>query len=65
MGITLEDHGQDLTESCAIWIEQGSEARSILASGRIGISRGTEAPWRFFEGGNRHVSAHRRGSPVG
>lgn len=64
MGITLEDHGQDLTSSANLWIEQGALVRGVLAGGRIGISRGTEAPWRFFIGESVYVSAHRRGSPV-
>ncbi|MDP9470434.1 MAG: DNA-3-methyladenine glycosylase [Chloroflexota bacterium] len=64
MGITLDDHGHDLIASTTIWIEQGAGIGLVLASGRIGISQGTEAPWRFFAGGSRYVSAHRRGSPV-
>ena len=64
MGIGLEDHGLDLVSGNRIWIEQGRPGQSIVASARIGITRGTEALWRFFEGDSRYVSAHRKGSPV-
>ena len=62
-GISLEDHGIDLTRSAVLRIT-GMEAGSrppILASTRIGISRAKELPWRFFEADNPFVSAHRRG----
>jgi DNA-3-methyladenine glycosylase len=64
MGITLDDHGVDLTLSERIWIAAGPPPASVSASGRIGVSRGGEAPWRFFETGSPFVSAHRRGVPL-
>jgi len=63
-GIMLSDHGTDLTSSDRIWIERGRPPRRIKAGERIGISRSTEHPWRYFDAESRHVSAHRRGSDV-
>ena len=66
LGISLEDHGIDLTRSDMLRITpRGDGSRPpILASARIGISKATELPWRFFEAGNPFVSAHRRGTAV-
>ena len=56
MGITLDDHGLDLITSDRLWLEPGPPPAAIAASGRIGISRGTEHQWRFFEAGSAYVS---------
>lgn len=56
MGITLDDHGVDLITSDRLWLEPGPPPAAIAASGRIGISRGTEHQWRFFEAGSAYVS---------
>ena len=56
MGITLDDHGVDLITSDRLWLEPGPPPVAIAASGRIGISRGTEHQWRFFEAGSAYVS---------
>ena len=64
LGIGLDDHGTDLATSGWLWIAPGAAPASISAGGRIGVSRGSEVPWRFFETGSRHVSAHRRGEPA-
>jgi DNA-3-methyladenine glycosylase len=61
LGIGLGDHGLDVTESERIWFIPAQGAVPISVSGRIGISRAVEAPWRFFETGNVYVSVHRRG----
>ena len=65
LGITLADHGTDLVTSDRLWLEPGPPPAAISAGGRIGISRGTEQPWRFFATGSRYASAHRRGDPLG
>jgi DNA-3-methyladenine glycosylase len=64
LGIGLDLHGTDLVTSPRLWIAPGTPARAVSTSGRIGISRGHEHPWRYWISGNPHVSAHRRGVPL-
>lgn len=64
LGISLHMQGTDLVTSELLWISPGEQAREISSSGRIGISRATEQPWRFWVTGNPHVSAHRRAIPL-
>ncbi len=60
LGIDLDLHGTDLVTSKRLWIAPGETVAEISVSGRIGISRGQEHPWRFWASGNPHVSANRR-----
>ena len=63
LGIGLDLHGIDLVTSERLWIAPGELVREISTSGRIGISRGQEHPWRYWISRNPHVSVHRRGAP--
>lgn len=56
-------HTLDLTSSDAVWIAPGDQPSNIAIGERIGITKSPELPLRFFESGNRYVSAHRRGVP--
>jgi DNA-3-methyladenine glycosylase len=64
LGIQLNWHGDDLVTSDRLWIAPGPPVSQIAVSSRIGISRGLEHQWRFWESGNPYVSAHRRGTPL-
>ena len=64
LGIGLDDHGTDLVASAQLWIAPGTAPTAISAGVRIGITRGTDVPWRFFETGSPYVSVHRRGEPL-
>ncbi len=66
LGITLDDHDVDLTQHgpLSIHYSVGGDPPEIHVSGRIGISRAVDAPWRYFQARNGFVSAHRRGAPL-
>jgi DNA-3-methyladenine glycosylase len=63
MGITLDLQGADLATSERLWISAGERVAEVSVSGRIGITRAVDDPWRYWATGNPHVSAHRRGVP--
>ena len=46
----------DLFASESLWLEPGVLEGPILSGPRIGIRKAGEFPWRFWVGGNRHVS---------
>jgi DNA-3-methyladenine glycosylase len=66
LGIDGSLNGASLTDG-PIRIHRGAPVpdADVRASGRIGISRGVEAPWRFYVAGSASVSARSvRGGPL-
>ena len=60
-GIDAAHNGSDITASSGLSIrDDGWVPSHITATQRIGISRGTERPWRWYVTGNPHVSGGRR-----
>ena len=55
LGVTGAHHGSDLCSSARRCFVAGG-AVSVVADGRIGISRAQELPWRFSLAGNPFVS---------
>ena len=56
--ITREDNGVSLTDGPIRILEDGNyNPRPVASSVRIGIKKGLERPWRFFEKGNPSVSS--------
>lgn len=62
--ITLLDDGRDLTTDPDFFIADGPPCAMVLTSTRIGLTKATEFPWRFFDGTSPSVSAYRRGAKV-
>ena len=56
LGVDLDYDGQDLT-SGSLTISEGVDApQRIVQTTRIGITRGTELPWRYLIDGDQNVS---------
>ena len=49
-------NGEDMVKSERLWVVRGEPPARIVASPRIGISKGRERRWRFFIQGNAFVS---------
>ena len=73
LGVQLSLDGSDLTDGALHLTPGEPPERDIISTTRIGISRGTELPWRYLVEGEKDVSVPpkqicerglRRGGPV-
>ena len=55
LGVDIAHDGRDLTEG-PLTLVPGEEPGEIVATTRIGISRGVDLPWRYLAPGERDVS---------
>ena len=55
--------GVDLVRGSPLWIEQGAPIAitSIRSGPRVGVAKGADRPWRFWEDGSAWVSSWRPG----
>lgn len=56
LGVDLTLDGQDITSGSLTISDRESPPEDIVETTRIGISRGTELPWRYLVEGDEHVS---------
>lgn len=66
LGIDRAENGLDLVRGRLLWLLEGAPvAPSTISVGpRVGITSGTERPWRFSVQGDRFVSRARPAVPV-
>jgi DNA-3-methyladenine glycosylase len=66
LGIDRAENGLDLVRGRLLWLLEGAPvAPSTISVGpRVGITSGTERPWRFSVQGDRFVSPARLAMPV-
>ena len=55
LGVRLDHDGQDLIGG-SLSLVSGEEPEEIIATTRIGITRGTDLPWRYLALGEKNVS---------
>jgi len=55
LGVDLSNDGQDLTRG-DLTISWGDTPGEVVATTRIGITRGTDLPWRYLLYGDENVS---------
>jgi len=64
LGLRLSDLHLDLITSDEVALFSAAGDSPVMASTRIGITRGLSTDWRFFDPTSPHVSAHRRGAEI-
>lgn len=58
LGVGLQDNRANLSQAPFVLLPPEADWREVrvITGPRVGISKGTELPWRFCAAGNRHVS---------
>ncbi len=56
LGVDLALDGYDLTSGSLTIADGGAPPEGIVKTTRVGITRGTELPWRYLIEGDGHVS---------
>lgn len=66
LGIDRAENGLDLVHGRRLWLLEGAPVTpsKISVGSRVGITSGTERPWRFSVQGDRFVSRARPAVPV-
>jgi len=66
LGIDRAENGLDLVRGRQLWLLEGTPVPPSMISvgSRVGITSGTERPWRFSVRGDRFVSRVRPAAPV-
>lgn len=49
LDVNLDLDGADLLEGELVWLEKGRPPEEVLATSRVGITRGEDRPWRFVD----------------
>ena len=57
LGVDLSYDGRDLTSGSLTISKGGAPPEGVVETTRIGITRGTDLPWRYLIDGDEHVSA--------
>jgi len=61
LDVDMRHNGLDLFSPGPLWIgSDGTPVKAVGTSTRIGLTKGAEAPLRFFLAGNRYLSGSRR-----
>lgn len=58
-GLTRQQNGMDLTGPTLYLIEHEDYTPDVVTTRRIGINKGSEKLWRFYDGNSRFVSGRR------
>jgi DNA-3-methyladenine glycosylase len=58
-GLTRRQNGLDLTGSTLYIVERENYTPDVVITRRIGIKKGAEKPWRFYDRNSRFVSGRR------